>query len=161
MEGIADAPLLAGAPFGIITAMKPRYVTRERYCAEYMRYLGVAKTERRSYAESIRLLKAKGFRVIVLSNMSKEYIEFLRRMPVYRHLTEDIISCECGFVKPEREIYELLLSRYGLRPEDTIFIDDRAENVEAAAELGIAPFLFDRCNAEASCDGIRKILGIL
>ncbi|MBR2839032.1 MAG: aminopeptidase [Kiritimatiellae bacterium] len=44
--------------------MKLKYVTRERYCADYMRYLGVAKTERRSYAESIRLLKAKGFREI-------------------------------------------------------------------------------------------------
>ena len=32
------------------------------YCAEYMRYLGVAKTARRSYAESVRLLKARGFR---------------------------------------------------------------------------------------------------
>ena len=32
------------------------------YCAEYMRYLGIAKTERRSYAESVRLLEQKGFR---------------------------------------------------------------------------------------------------
>ena len=32
------------------------------YCAEYMRYLGVAKTARRSYAESVRLLKARGFK---------------------------------------------------------------------------------------------------
>ena len=34
------------------------------YCAEYMRYLGIAKTERRSYAESVRLLEAKGFKEI-------------------------------------------------------------------------------------------------
>ena len=34
------------------------------YCKEYMRYLGIAKTERRSYAESVRLLEAKGFREI-------------------------------------------------------------------------------------------------
>ena len=32
------------------------------YCREYMRYLGIAKTERRSYAESVRMLKAAGFR---------------------------------------------------------------------------------------------------
>ncbi len=34
------------------------------YCAEYMRYLGIAKTERRSYAESVRLLEEAGFKEI-------------------------------------------------------------------------------------------------
>ncbi len=42
--------------------MKMRYKAFDAYCAEYMRYLGVAKTERRSYAESVRLLEAAGFR---------------------------------------------------------------------------------------------------
>ena len=44
--------------------MKNKYMPMDRYCAEYMRYLGVAKTERRSYAESVRLLEAAGFREI-------------------------------------------------------------------------------------------------
>ena len=34
------------------------------YCAEYLRYLGIAKTERRSYAESVRLLEKRGFKPI-------------------------------------------------------------------------------------------------
>ena len=42
--------------------MKTKYVPLAQYCRDYMSYLGVAKTERRSYAESVRLLKAKGFR---------------------------------------------------------------------------------------------------
>ena len=41
-----------------------KQLSQEKYCEEYMRYLGIAKTERRSYAESVRLLKAKGFRDI-------------------------------------------------------------------------------------------------
>ena len=41
-----------------------KYMPMDRYCREYMRYLGIAKTERRSYAESVRLLEAKGFREI-------------------------------------------------------------------------------------------------
>ena len=44
--------------------MKKKYLTQGEYCEEYMRYLGIAKTERRSYAESVRLLKAKGFKEI-------------------------------------------------------------------------------------------------
>lgn len=111
-------------------------------------------------ARLIPELQSEGYRVIILSNMSKEYIEFLRRMPVYRHITEEVISCECGFVKPEREIYELLLSRYELSPDETIFIDDREENVAAAAELGIIPFLFDRRNPEKSCEELKIKLGV-
>ena len=111
-------------------------------------------------ARLIPELKMAGYRVIVLSNMSKEYIDFLRKKPVYRHFDEEIISCEVGLVKPEREIYELLLTRYGLRPDETIFIDDRQENVDAAAELGITPFLFDRRNPEKSCEELKIKLGI-
>ena len=44
--------------------MKMKYMPMDRYCKEYMRYLGIAKTERRSYAESVRLLEAAGFREI-------------------------------------------------------------------------------------------------
>ncbi|MBE6383120.1 MAG: aminopeptidase [Lentisphaerae bacterium] len=42
--------------------MKTNYISQAEYCAEYMRYLGIAKTERRSYAESVRLLEEAGFR---------------------------------------------------------------------------------------------------
>ena len=44
--------------------MKNRFVPQGEYCEEYVRYLGIAKTERRSYAESVRLLKARGFKEI-------------------------------------------------------------------------------------------------
>jgi aspartyl aminopeptidase len=42
--------------------VKTKQLSMAGYCAEYMRYLGIAKTERRSYAESVRLLEKKGFR---------------------------------------------------------------------------------------------------
>ena len=42
--------------------MKMKYVSETDYADEYMRYLGIAKTARRSYAESVRLLKARGFK---------------------------------------------------------------------------------------------------
>ncbi|MBO5905273.1 MAG: aminopeptidase, partial [Kiritimatiellae bacterium] len=39
-----------------------KYLSIETYCKEYMEYLGTAKTERLSYSESVRRLKAKGFK---------------------------------------------------------------------------------------------------
>ena len=103
-------------------------------------------------------LKAAGYRVIILSNMSKNYIEYLRKMPVYSLVDGDVISCEVGFVKPERAIYELLLERFGLEASETMFIDDNKVNVDAAAELGITPFHFG--NPEESCNAIREMLNL-
>ena len=42
--------------------MSQKYKSMSDYCREYMRYLGIAKTERRSYAESVRILEKAGFR---------------------------------------------------------------------------------------------------
>jgi len=103
-------------------------------------------------------LKRAGYRLYVLSNMSREFIDFLRRMPVYAHFDGEVVSCEERVVKPERRIYEILLDRYGLAPEATLFIDDRRANVEAAAELGIGGFVFDHHDPELSCRRLRSML---
>ena len=44
--------------------MKMKYLSQSEYIGKYMDYLGFAKTERRSYAESVRLLEAEGFKEI-------------------------------------------------------------------------------------------------
>ena len=103
-------------------------------------------------------LKGAGYRLFVLSNMSKDYIEFLRKLSVFQHFEGEIISCEVNLIKPEKEIYQLLLDTYNLDPKQTMFIDDRVETVEAAATLGLAPFHFDRRNPEKSCEQLRCIL---
>lgn len=103
-------------------------------------------------------LKAAGYRLIVLSNMSKEYIEYLREKPVYSYFEGEIISCETATVKPESEIYSTLLQRYELEASQTLFIDDRRENVDAAAEQGIHPFHFNRQDPDESCAELRKML---
>ncbi len=88
-------------------------------------------------------LKRAGYRLYVLSNMSREFIDFLRRQPVYGLFDGEVVSCEERTVKPEPRIYELLLERYGLDPAETLFVDDRPANVSAAQRLGIGGFLFD------------------
>ena len=49
-------------------------------------------------------LKAAGYRLYVLSNMSREFIDFLRTKPVYRHFDGEVVSCEEHVVKPEPRI---------------------------------------------------------
>lgn len=103
-------------------------------------------------------LKTAGYKLYVLSNMSREFIDFLRRIPVYGLFDGEVVSCEVGVVKPEPEIYRLLLDRYGLDPAETLFIDDRPANIAAAAELGIRGQLFDHADPDRTCDILRRQL---
>ena len=108
--------------------------------------------------ELIKELKAKGYKLYVLSNMSKEYIEYLRKLPVFEYFDYQAVSCEQHLGKPDHRFYEYLLSHCNLVPSETIFIDDRKDNVEVAAELGIVPFHFDRRNPEKACEELRKVI---
>ena len=47
-----------------------------------------------------------------------------------------MVSGEVGLIKPDRRIFEYLLEAQGIRAEDAVFIDDLAENVDAARSLG-------------------------
>ena len=107
-------------------------------------------------AALIRDLKRAGYRLYVLSNMSREFIDFLRRTEIYGCFDGEVVSCEEGVVKPEPRIYEILLDRFGLDPAETLFIDDRRSNLEAAAAFGIATFHFRE--PESSCTQLREML---
>lgn len=103
-------------------------------------------------------LKAAGYRLYVLSNMSREFIDFLRRFPVYGLFDGEVVSCEEHTVKPEPQIYRILLERYGLDPAQTLFVDDRPCNIAAAEELGIRGQLFDAHQPETTCRTLRGML---
>ena len=48
-----------------------------------------------------------------------------------------VISYEVHSLKPDHTIYRHILDKYDLKPKESIFFDDRAENIEAARELGM------------------------
>jgi 2-haloacid dehalogenase/putative hydrolase of the HAD superfamily len=108
--------------------------------------------------ELIYDLKAAGYKLYVLSNMSREFIDFLRVFPVYRLFDGEVVSCEEGVVKPEAEIYKILLTRFNLDPYKSLFIDDRQINLRAAEIFGIHTQLFDHKNPASTCDCLRKML---
>ena len=101
--------------------------------------------------ELIKELKAAGYRLYVLSNMSREFIHFLRQQPVYENFEGEVVSCEVGVAKPSPQIYEILFEKFELNPAETLFIDDRLENIHTAENLGINAFHFNRDNSCKSC----------
>jgi len=53
-----------------------------------------------------------------------------------------LISAEVGMLKPDDRIYWLALNHLGVKPYETVFIDDFIENVQAAKRLGLHPIHF-------------------
>ncbi len=88
--------------------------------------------------EWLKELKDKGFRLYVLSNFSeKAYHEAIEELLFLEKMDGGILSYREKVIKPESEIYERLLKRYELKPENCIFFDDKPENVEGAKRAGI------------------------
>src|SRR5699024_7984361 len=48
-----------------------------------------------------------------------------------------VFSYDVGYMKPDEEIYKILINKYKINPEEAVFFDDREENIEAANKLGI------------------------
>ena len=103
-------------------------------------------------------LKSAGYKLYVLSNMSLDFIEFLKTKEVYKYFDGEVVSCYEKVVKPDVEIYKILVDRYSLKADETLFIDDRKSNVEAAQNEGICGFYFNARDPESSCSELRKIL---
>lgn len=87
----------------------------------------------------IKSLKEQGYNVYLLSNYGKTSFEAARdhgRLSFLSLVDGGVISYEVKIVKPEPGIYEALLAKYNLKAEESVFLDDRADNITAAEQLG-------------------------
>lgn len=74
--------------------------------------------------------------VYALTNWSRETWPIAQELfPFFRDFDGSVVSGEVGIIKPDPDIYRLLVEKYHLTPEESVFIDDRKENVEAAQAL--------------------------
>ena len=91
----------------------------------------------------LRRLKSKGHRLFYLSNMHTASIDYLDRAYTFWEVFEGgVISCRVQLIKPEPEIYAYLVTQYGLKKTQTIFIDDLTANLEPAKKMGIQTIQF-------------------
>lgn len=91
----------------------------------------------------IEELHAKGFRVYYLSNFfEKAERECSTALDFIPYTDGGILSYKEQLIKPDAAIYKLLMERYQLVAEECVFIDDRADNCEAARRLGMQAVCF-------------------
>ena len=107
-------------------------------------------------------LKARGFLTAILSNIGdttqqamERELEWLSRFDVL------VWSYQLRMAKPDPAIYRYTLEQLGLQPAETLFLDDRQVNVEAAAALGMEALVFttvDQLRADLIAQGLDKEL---
>ena len=83
-------------------------------------------------------LKKRGFRLYFLSNFPMDIFEEIKTgYYFFKYFDGGIISSEAKFSKPDSRIYEILLEKYSLIPEECLYIDDLEINVKAAEAVGM------------------------
>ena len=82
--------------------------------------------------------------LFAITNFSHEFWPSFRakEADLFDRFQDVLVSGEVGLIKPDPAIYHLALKRFGLAAEQALFVDDRQDNVDAAAALGIGGHLF-------------------
>ncbi|HMB36085.1 MAG TPA: HAD-IA family hydrolase [Methylomirabilota bacterium] len=90
-----------------------------------------------------RVFPEGGGRTAFLSNGVPEAMARIRAdRPLERWFDVVIVSCEVRVAKPDPTIFELCLTRLNVEPPHALFVDDRTENLEGAAKVGLRTFHF-------------------
>ncbi|MAE08620.1 MAG: HAD family hydrolase [Bacteroidetes bacterium] len=104
--------------------------------------------------ERIEILEQvkKNYQIILLSNSNEiHYDLFVRDLQLrfgYREFDDlfhkSYFSFDLHLLKPNSEVYEFVINQHGILPEETLFIDDKEENIVAAKKLGLRTYKLDK-----------------
>ncbi|NMM94284.1 HAD family hydrolase [Bifidobacterium oedipodis] len=104
-------------------------------------------------------LKANGYGVWGLTNWSHETIHLAyEKFPLLNELQDTVVSGVEKMHKPNADIYELALSRFGLEADRCVFIDDTAKNIAGCQAVGIHGIRFisaDQVRADLAALGVK------
>lgn len=95
--------------------------------------------------EWIKELKARGYNVYLLSNYPKDMFNLHAQVgsfPFLPLVDGKVVSAFVKMIKPNADIYELLLDKYDLKAQECVFLDDRTDNIEGARKVGMHGIVF-------------------
>jgi putative hydrolase of the HAD superfamily len=107
-------------------------------------------------------VKERGLLTAILSNISDNVLESVEHEFGWIHRFDVLVwSYQLGVVKPDPTIYRYTLDKLGTQPEETLFIDDKRPNVEAARALGMQAIEYssvERLREELIARGLDGVL---
>lgn len=108
--------------------------------------------------EWVKSVKESGYKVYILSNYPEYlYEKSQKELRFLEYVDGAVFSFREKTVKPEKEIYQCLLQRYSIQPDEAVFLDDITANLEAAKKYGMHTILVsDREKAQAELQKMLK-----
>ena len=135
----------AGRPWAeaVETLVAEHPERRELIEAFYLRWPEMLAGEMPGTVHVLTELRAAGIRLVALSNWSAEMFPVaLERFDFLSWFEGIVISGEVGVNKPDPRIFAHLVGRFGIKPAESLFIDDSPSNIDAARALGFRAIQF-------------------
>lgn len=110
--------------------------------------------------------KSEGYNVYMLTNNNPFMMSYIRSdefapegKPFHAYFDKLYVSCDIGFSKPDPAIYQYVLDDKGMSPSETVFVDDRRQNLAGAEQVGMHTFFVEDSEhwIEGFCDCIRSL----
>ncbi len=100
-----------------------------------------------SMAAIANLVRPTGVGLAILSNAPASLARRLQHIDWLGDFMPKFFSCDLRLAKPDRRIFEVVVSELGSRPDEIAFLDDRIDNVEAATTSGLMAFHFEEARS--------------
>ncbi len=105
---------------------------------EFIRIWCEIFTENSEMTGLIKALAERGHNLYLLSNTNELHLDYLQRQfPAFSYFSDGIYSHRVGILKPHEQIYRVALEQLSLNAEQTLYIDDLPENIQAGKLLGL------------------------
>ena len=134
----------------------------EQICIAFSHFITIVKMFPGS-VEWVRALKERGYKVYYLSNYAERARkDGVKELVFMEEMDGGIMSYEVQTIKPNEKIYQLLFEKYNLNPEECVFLDDSAANIETGRRLGMKGILVTgQEQARTELDEMLKAEGML
>lgn len=129
--------------YDIVCNAKNQYPQWERELHMfYDHYLDFVIGEVDGMRNVLNKYRALGYKLYGLTNWCSVVHQVIEKFDILQLLDGRVISSEEHLIKPDPAIYQCLLDRFHLRPDECVFADDKPANIEGAKSVGMHAILF-------------------
>ncbi len=104
-------------------------------------------------------LRERGVRTAFVSNCAENTRPLLDRLGLTALVDELVLSCEVRSVKPDPAIFDVAIDRLGVRPGESLFVDDQPAFCRAAEATGIRAVQIDRFGGQGAVSTLTELTG--
>ena len=104
-------------------------------------------------------LRDSGVRTAFVSNCAENARPLLDRLGLTALVDELVLSCEVRAVKPDPAIFDAAVDRLGVRPGESLFVDDQLAFCRAAEARGIRAVQIDRPGSPGAVSTLSELIG--